>query len=294
MAEAPLTVLDLLRRAEGWFREQGISSPRLDAEVLLAHVLGCRRLDLYLRFDQVVEPALVARFRELCRERGRGRPVAYLVGAREFFSRSFAVDPRVLIPRPETEILVEEAIRRLPARDAEALVVDIGTGSGAIALSVAAEAPRCRLIAVDLSSDALDVARRNAEALGQAIASRVELLHGDLFEPLEKRGLEGAIDLVISNPPYISDAEVRELPRDVRDYEPEIALRAGPRGTEIHERLFATAPRYLRGGGSILLEVAAGQADAVKRIAGSISAFGEIVSLRDFQGIERVIAARRA
>jgi release factor glutamine methyltransferase len=292
VADAALTVLDLLKRAEGWFREQGISSPRLDAEVLLADALGCRRLDLYLRFDQRPSEAQVATFRERCRERARGKPVAYLLGRREFLSRSFAVDPRVLIPRPETEILVEEALRLAAPIEGDVRVVDVGTGSGAIALSLAAGCPRARVVAVDVSPGALEVARANAAALGAEIAGRVEFVEGDLLAPLRGRGLEGAVDLLLSNPPYVCDADYARLPRDVKEHEPELALRAGPQGTEIHERLFREGVALVRAGGRVLVEVAAGQAAAVRALA-IAAGFGEVATLRDFQGIERVIVAKR-
>ncbi|MBI1851468.1 MAG: peptide chain release factor N(5)-glutamine methyltransferase [Planctomycetes bacterium] len=294
MADAPLTVLELLRRAEGWFREQGVSSPRLDAEVILADVLGCRRLDLYLRFDQPVKAENVTTFRERSRDRARGKPVAYLLGRREFLSRSFAVDSRVLIPRPETEILVEEALRRAAAidGDGDVHVVDVGAGSGAIALSVAAGCSRARVVAIDVSAAALEVARANAAAFGPDVVARVEFVLGDLLAPLAGRGLEGRVDLLLSNPPYVSDAEYARLPRDVKDHEPELALRAGPRGTELHERLFRDGVAYVRPGGLVLVEVGAGQAAEVRAIA-ETNGWGEVVTLRDFQGIERIVVARR-
>jgi release factor glutamine methyltransferase len=291
--EQPLTVLELLRRAESWFREQGISSPRLDAEVLLAEVRGCRRLDLYLRFDRpVTEPAL-SRFRDLSRERAKGAPVAYLLGRREFLSRSFAVDCRVLVPRPETEILVEEAVRRLSAVAEEAMAVDVGTGSGVISLSIAAACPRVRLLAIDASREALEVAKENARTLGSEIESRVEFLVGDLLVPLDGRGLEGSVELIASNPPYVSDADYERLPKDVKDFEPPIALRAGPQGTELHERLLLGAHRFLRSGASILMEIGAGQAARIRQLVSALPEYASLETLRDYQGIERVAIARR-
>lgn len=268
---------------------EGSDAPEIEAEVLLRHAMGVDRSGLFVRWEQAVPDAAWARYREWLEARARGTPLAYLVGEREFMSLALHVDPRVLIPRPETETLVEFLIERF--RDARrALIADVGTGSGAIAVSLAAYLPRARLLATDISPDALEVARANAHR--HRVADRVAFLSGDLLAPLAP--YRGRLDAVAANPPYVPDAEI--LPREIAEHEPPVALFGGPRGLDAHARLVAGAAPYLRPGGWLALEVAAtwDQAAAVARRLKETGGWGEIQVVRDLAGRERVVAARRA
>lgn len=246
------TVGRLLQWTTDYLKRHGSESARLDAEVLLAHALGCPRIGLYTSFDQ--EPGEPARnqFRDLVRRRAEGEPVAYLVGRREFYSLAFRVSPAVLVPRPETEHLVVALLdlvrQRAPAAAAE--ICDVGTGSGIIAVCAAKYLPAARVTAIDSSPEALVVARANAAEHG--VAERIQFLEGDLLGPLA----EGRqFDLVASNPPYVSEPEWGSLAPDVRDFEPRAALVAGPAGTEVIERLIPQAAERLRPGGHLLVEI---------------------------------------
>ncbi len=284
-ADRVWTVLELLRWTTDHFAARGIDTPRLDAECLLAHALASERLRLYLDHDKPVLEEERARFRALVRRRADERvPVAQLTGRREFWSLSLRVTPDVLVPRPETETLVEVALQLLPARDGEAALLDVGTGSGAVALALAHERPRARVTATDLSEAALAVAKDNAEALG--LASRVRLLVGDGFAPVAGE----RFDLVVSNPPYVPEGEAASLAPELA-HEPALALFAGPDGTALLRRLVHDAPQALRPGGALALEVGPGQADDVTewlREAG----FREPRIHRDLEGRPRVVAGR--
>ena len=233
MSDDQWTVGRLLAWTAGWLAERGSESPRIDAEVLLAHVRGCQRILLYTAFDEVVAEEPRARFRELVRRRGAGEPVAYLVGGREFFSLPLAVSPAVLVPRPETEGLVVRVID-LCREAAAPRIVDVGTGSGAIAIAVATHLPRAEVVATDISAAALEVARANAARLG--LGERIKFVESDLLAAPE---LGGPWDVIVSNPPYVREDEFAGLPRDVREHEPRAALVAGPRGVEVIVRLAA-------------------------------------------------------
>jgi release factor glutamine methyltransferase len=281
------TVQALLRAARELFERQGLETPRLDAELLLACALGCDRLRLYLEFEKPVLGAERERFRELVRRRLRERlPVALLTGLREFWSLPLRVTPQVLVPRPETESLVEAALARFPEREAEMGVLDVGTGSGAVALALAHERPKARVTATDLSEAALAVARENAERLG--LAGRIRFLCGDLFAAVAGE----RFDLVVSNPPYLADAEAAGLAPELA-HEPREALFAGPLGLEVLLRLVAGAPGALEPGGWLALETAPGQAEAV-RAACNARGLAEAAVVRDLAGRPRVVVARAA
>lgn len=361
------TVRRVLLWTQQWFAKAGLGSPRLDAEVLLAHCLGTSRVGLYTSFEQPLSESELAEFRALIKRRLAGEPVAYLTGQREFYSLPIHVTPAVLIPRPETELLVEEALRFLggsqdarakagepvesavtavaiaeeeaaaqthavpgvaltvvydpepiaaaespaespadsPAEASVAVapgvtiaaasspeslpvgvsktVIDIGTGSGAIALAIKHERPSVRVIAIDLSPDALAVARHNATTLGLAI----ELREGDLLTALPA---DIVPDLVLANLPYIPTAEIAGLSKDVQS-EPRLALDGGVDGLAIVKRLVVMAAQRLQPGGAILLEIGAGQAGATEQLLRQ-TGFSEVHSLRDYAGIERVVSGR--
>ncbi|MGZ3439857.1 MAG: peptide chain release factor N(5)-glutamine methyltransferase, partial [Polyangia bacterium] len=248
------TILSVLQWTEKRFAERSVGSPRLDAQLLLADVLQKDRVYLYTHFDQPLGPDELAKYRALIQRRLGGESVAYLVGKKEFRSLELAVDARVLVPRPDTEATVDAALAHLPA-EGEARVVDVGTGSGAIALALKKERPALEVLAVDRSPDAAAVARANADKLGLAI----EVVEGDLLAPVAARA---PFALIVSNPPYIPSAEIAGLAAEVRK-EPLAALDGGTDGLDLIRRLVADAPPLLAEGGALVLEVGAGQAPAV-------------------------------
>ena len=280
------TVGRLLEWTTGWLRGREADSPRLDAEVLLASVLGCQRIELYTRFDEVVADEPRAAFRELVKRRGHGEPVAYLTGTKEFFSLSFRVTRDVLVPRPETESLVVRSLD-LCRGLAGARIVDVGTGSGAIAVVLARHLPGASITAIDISPQAVAVARENVEAHG--VADRVRVLEGDLLSGLPE---EETFDLIVSNPPYIREDEFAGLPRDVRDFEPRGALVAGPRGVEPLERLAGMAADRLVTGGWLLVEI--GPQRASEEVLAAAPHLQAASTLPDDAGIPRIVRARRS
>lgn len=278
------TVLDLLRWTTSHFASRGIATARLDAECLLSHALGTDRLGLYVQFEKPVVPAERRRFRELVRRRANDRvPVSQLLGRREFWSLSLAVTPDVLAPRPETEVLVTAALERLP-REGGASVLEVGTGSGAVALALARERPGARIVATDVSAKALQIARQNAETHG--VSDRIRFLEGRLFEPVAGE----RFDLVVSNPPYVAESARAVLPPELA-HEPEEALFAGPDGLDVLRGLCAGVGGVLAPGGSAAFEISPEQVDAVAdwcRAAGLL----DVRTYRDLEERPRVVAAR--
>ena len=266
----------------------GVESPRLDAECLLAFLLGRDRLHLYAAAEERMPPPVFEVYRALLGRRQAREPLAYLTRTKEFWSLSFAVTPAVLIPRPETETLVETALARLIELQAP-VIADIGTGSGAIAVAVAKALPDSRLYATEISSRALDVARENAARHG--VLERITFVHGDLVEPLLCLGLAHHCDLMVSNPPYVATRELAGLPAEVR-YEPLEALDGGSDGLDVHRRLINGASTLLRPGGWLALEMAPGQGPSLSRLLQEQGAFGDIEVTPDLSGRERVIVAR--
>ena len=281
------TITRLLSWTTDFFREHGIENPRLDAEVLLGAVLGKDRMYLYVHFDEPLEPAELARFRSYVKERAAHVPLAYVLGRREFMGLDFRVTRDTLIPRPDTEILVQCAVDFLRARAAEGrddlALADIGTGTGAIALSVLHYTEGTRADAVDISPAAAEVARENAERLN--LTERIEIHEGDLTAPLAGR----SYDVILSNPPYIPSADIAGLMPEVCRYEPHLALDGGHDGLDIYRRLAADAPPMLKDGGVLAVEVGIGEAHDV---AALMEAHPRIVRTeihRDLGGIERVV-----
>jgi release factor glutamine methyltransferase len=283
------TVVALLRDAVA--RLTASNTPRLDAELLLAHTLGWPRARLLAERDQSVTVAQAAAFGELVARRATGEPVAYLVGHKEFYGLELLVTPATLVPRPETELLVEltlaEAQRMMAGRaahEAPLRIADIGTGTGAVAIALAANLPEARVYAVDLSAEALEVAGRNVARHG--LTGRVSLLHGDLLAPLPE-----PVDILVSNPPYTILAEVAP---NVRDHEPRLALDGGPDGAAIYRRLLAAAPARLRPGGAVLLEIGAWQGELVAALLGEHLPDAAVRVCRDLAGHDRVAMAVRS
>jgi len=282
---AAWTPLKLLAWTQGFFAKQAVDAPRLTAELLLAHALGCDRVRLYLDFDKPIGEAELARYRELVKRRAGGEPTAYLTGAREFAGHRFLVDARVLVPRPETEHALEAALEGLPGDGAGLTALDLGTGSGALAISLALARPGARVTAVDLSPDALAVARLNAEALG----ATVELLQGDLFASVPP---ELRFDVVVSNPPYVPSGELPGLSREVRR-EPALALDGGPDGLAVLRRIAAEAPRWLSPGGLLVLEMHERHLEPLPALC-LAAGFATAEPRRDLAGLPRLTVAKMA
>lgn len=280
-----MTVAQALDLATSRLRAAGVTEAALDAELLLRHVAGWDRASILTRGGEDLPPGDEARYFGLVGARASRRPLQHLTGTQAFWVHEFTVGPQVLIPRPETELLVEAALGVLPRRGAPR-VIDIGTGSGCIGLSLAAERPDATVVATDLSAPALAVARENAARLG--VAGRVRFVRGDLLDPF--RAL-ATFDLVVSNPPYVRDAEWRDLAPEVRDHDPRSAL-VPPEGVEaLYGRLLAGAARVLRPGGAVAMEVGAGQAAAISALCAR-AGFAPATTLADLSGIPRVVLAR--
>jgi release factor glutamine methyltransferase len=343
------TVGRLLQWTADYLAGHGSDSPRLDAEVLLAYAVGCQRIELYTAFDEQPADDTRSTFRDLVRRRAEGTPVAYLVGRREFYSLSFRVTPDVLIPRPETELLVMATLDLAKAEgqqrgegrgergekeqrqgdketrrqgdsvaddDSPGLssplsplpspleIADVGTGSGVIAVCLAKHLPACRVTAIDISAAALAVAAENAKMHG--VADRIEFVESDLFERVGGQGAEArkqasgsdrtvnpAFDFIVSNPPYVGQSELERLAPDVRKFEPQAALLAGPRGTEVIERLIPQAAERLRPGGHLLVEISPMIHDAVRKLLESDGRFELGPTIKDLARLPRVVQATR-
>jgi release factor glutamine methyltransferase len=257
----PLTLLEVLRGSSSYLSRAGIERPRLDAEVLLAHLLQVRRIDLYLQFERPLTDLELTKLRSTLRLRARGTPVAYLVGEREFYGLSFIVKEGVLIPRPESELVVELALADPVHQNRPRRVADLGTGSGCIGIAIAVAEPLATVDAVDISEVAVEVARDNANRLG--VGDRVSILRGSWGEPLAGRG---PYDVVVCNPPYVTSAELEELESGVREFEPSLALDAGRDGLAPYRELTPDLPKLAGPGATVLLEVDPRRAVAVAKL----------------------------
>jgi release factor glutamine methyltransferase len=281
------TVLEMVRWTTDYLAGKGIREPRLNAEILLAGVLGLKRLDLYLQFDRPLQPAELDEYRSRLKRRARHEPLQYIAGYADFRELRLRVDRRVLIPRPETELLVGEVLEWAGARG-ELSALDVGTGSGAIALSLATEGDFARVVGVDLSAAALEVARENLALV--AAGAPVELRRGGLFDAV---GGE-RFDVVVSNPPYVGERERETLDPEVRDWEPATALFAGADGLDLIHELVRLAPEHLTDGGLLALEIGADQARPVTEIVRATGLFAEPRVRKDLAGRERMVLAERA
>jgi release factor glutamine methyltransferase len=282
-----MTVHDILNESTTSLERSGFPSARLDAEVLLAFYLGCDRLDFFKNPEMALGEKQLAGYRKLITRRLRWEPVAYITGRKNFWTFSLEVSQDVLIPRPDTEIIVEEALDISRKMDSvEIRILDIGTGSGAIALALASEISSARVTATDFSAAALPLARKNARSLN--LEDKIDFRQGNLFEPVE-----GIFDMIVCNPPYISESEYAELPAGVKDYEPPMALLAGKDGMEFYEKLIRQAPDYLKKNGWLLLEIGAKQQNQVCGLMEESGSFDSIAMRRDYAGLPRVMKARR-
>ena len=268
-------------------RKAGIVTPRLDAEVLLCHVLHVDRTQLLMRGNSLLTDQELRSFRQWVARRELNEPVAYIVGEKEFWSLVFYVNRHVLIPRPETEILVEEVLRILPGIDHRpARILEIGVGSGAISVALAASQENIQMVATDISSEAIAVARMNAANAG--VAERIRFLVGSLYADLS-----GVFDVVVSNPPYISDEEFLSLPADVRKYEPSEALLGGAEGISLHREIIDGGSQYLETGGYLIMEIGATQRRRLEDLLQKTGSYANISCRQDYAGYDRVILARR-
>jgi release factor glutamine methyltransferase len=284
IAEAIAEGASLLNRAP-------VPEQRRTATVLLGAVLGVDRTYLLTRSDERVGDDQFKEYMSMVERRGAGEPLQYITGHQEFYGLDFLVTPAVLIPRPETEFLVEAALKIIRAAGLESpLIADAGTGSGCIAIALAREIRQARVIAIDISRAALDVARRNAERLG--VADRIEFLEGDFLDPLARAGLAGKLDLIASNPPYVSRDRPGTIQREVRDWEPHVALFGGKDGLDYYRRLIAESSRYLKPGGWIVCEIGYSQLDQVREIIDPDKLMLHFVA-EDLQGIPRTLAIQR-
>ena len=282
-----MTVHDILNESTKELEAEGIPSARLDAVVLLAFCLSCDRLEFLKNPDMAVSESKLAAFRNLISRRLQWEPVAYITGRKEFWTFTLEVNKDVLIPRPDTEIIVEETLDICHKMDSpEIKILDIGTGSGAIAIALAGELPHAKVTATDISAAALALAKKNVCAL--KLENKIDFRQGDLFETVE-----GVFDIIVCNPPYISEKEYEKLPVGVKDYEPPVALLAGKKGTEFYEKLIYQAVDYLQKNGWLLLEIGAKQEKSVRGLMEESGCYDSMEMRRDYAGLPRVIRARR-
>jgi len=280
-----MTVLEVLQATTAFFKKRNIENPRLNAEHLLAHVLGRKRIELYLEFERELTETELEALRDLVRRRSGGEPLQHLLGTVEFFGLTFLCDKRAMVPRPETEELVELLKSEIQSASGgpKSEIVDVGTGSGVIALSLAAEFPEARILAVDVSDDALALAQENAARLN--LRDRVQFLKSRLLE-----NVEGIFDLIVANLPYISTRDRRTLSREVL-HDPEVALFGGTRGDELVRELISQAPSRLRPAGTLALEIGLGQSEALLSALAEKN-YRDICSKNDYNGVTRFLFAR--
>jgi len=282
------TIGEVLRETEAAFRKTGSPTSRLDAEVLLSHCLKTNRVSFFTHPEQILDDKMLADYGDAAKRRQKGEPVSYIIGRKEFWSLVFHVNSAVMIPRPDTEIIVEEALAAMAEQSQDHwTILEIGTGSGAIAIALASEQKNANITATDISEKALHVARENAQK--NNVADRIFFIQGDMFVPLDNQ----RFDMIISNPPYISCQDFFLLPEGIRHYEPHLALIAGNDGTEFHQLLIEEGLSYLNPGGWLIMEMGAGQGKTIKKYFEAAKCYEDINIHCDYAGMERVIKGRR-
>jgi release factor glutamine methyltransferase len=281
------TIKALLEWITPYLTDKGVDAPRLCAEMLICHVLGKQRIDLYTQFDWIVPQAQLEQLRALIKRASEHEPVAYLVGKTEFYSIELAIGPACLIPRPETELLVQHAIEALRTRTGEQQVLDLCTGSACISVALAKNCDNARVIAADISEPALKIARDNVRKY--ELNDRIELHQGDLFEPVTGQ----VFDMIVSNPPYVSDSEYEKLDQNVKAYEPRLALHAGSEGLDLYERMLSQMDSFLKPEGVLMLEIGSTQGPTLQAMLTQQGLFRDVQILKDFQGHDRVAVANR-
>jgi release factor glutamine methyltransferase len=301
------TIQKLLNWVVEYLKNKGIDSPRLSAELLLSYVLGLKRIELYTQFDRPVTGQQLDQLHGLVERAGQKEPIPYLVGKTEFYSLELNVTADCMIPRPETELLVERAIEFLRTRSGKQFVCDLCTGSGCITAAIAKNFSDCRIIATDICDAALSVAAKNIAKYG--LEERVKLLCGDLFDPIMPQLDVEKFDLIVCNPPYISTAEFEKLGKNVKDYEPKLSLLAGDDGLDIYRRIIEKVEQFLKPDAALMLEIGYNQGQAVKQLLESLDSFdsaqdksardrqagcfGEITIEKDFNNNDRIAIAKK-
>ncbi len=290
MSEESWTVLKLLQWTTDYFQRNNVPEPRSSAEVLLAHVLAEDRLFLYLNYDRPMETNELAAYRACIKRRLGGEPNQYITGLQEFWSLPLRLSPDVLIPRPETEVLVEAVLEFLDKADPNVDILDLGTGSGAIAIALARELPAARIVATDLSMAALQLAQENAKL--HHVDERILFIRGDMFAAIP--GASQKFKVVVTNPPYISHAEISELPREIRDFEPHHALEGGPDGLAAIRHIIAEAPTVLCQAGALFMEMGADQTESVSALVIDSQRYENYRIIKDYSSLDRVLMAIKA
>jgi release factor glutamine methyltransferase len=297
-----MTILEALSKATEILRENKISNPHSTAEIFLFSILNLKRVDLYLNKDKILTQPENEKLNSYLQQRISGKPIQYVTGEVGFFGFEFKIDPRAMIPRPETEVLVSEIVEQFKKTKKEfdpLRIIDTGTGSGVIAITLAKELANSIIYATDISKDALELAKENAER--NDVEQRIEFVYGDLFKPLKEKNVENSIDCIVSNPPYVKDSELGKLDKEIRDFEPKVALLSGEDGIGFHEKITEGAVAYLKSGGLLALEVGLGDAerlaqfissnrqDVVKTLRASHNSYENIKIVKDLAGIKRVV-----
>ncbi len=277
------TVLELLNLTTNFFEQKGIDSARLNAELLLAEILKCKRLDLYLSFDKPVKEEEVDNYRAFVKRRGNREPLQYILGHVEFYGLTFFINKDVLIPRQETEILVE-AVLNSTDKEAQLNILDIGTGSGIIAVALAKHLPNAKIVAVDKSPETLTVAKQNAET--HNVSQRITYLQNDVL--ISSLPIDGKLDIIVSNPPYVSQLEFQSLQKEIVDHEPDFAVTDFSDGLTFYRKIIESSKKYLNENGKIFFELGAGQSTQVKSLF-ELHNFSSIEIKKDYSNIDRVI-----
>ena len=286
------TIQKLLNWVTQFLTDKGIDSPRLSAELLLSHVLGLKRIELYTQYNQAVGKQELDKLRGLVKRAGQHEPIAYLVGKTEFYSMELNVTPDCMIPRPETELLVQRAIEFLRTRNGIQYVCDLCSGSGCIAAAIAKNFPNARILATDICDAALSVAATNVEKY--QLQDKITLLSGDLFDPIIPQLDVCKFDLIVCNPPYVSSGEYEKLDKNVKNYEPRLALFAGEDGMDIYRRIIEKVDSYLKPDAALILEIGYAQGPDVKELLEQTDVFGEIKIEKDLHNNDRIVTAKKA
>jgi release factor glutamine methyltransferase len=285
------TIQKLLNWTAGYLADKGIDSPRLSAEMLLSHVVGLKRIELYTQFDKPVTQQQLDQLHNLTERAGRHEPIAYLTGKTEFYCLELQVSPDCMIPRPETELLVERAIEFLRAHTGRQLVCDLCTGCGCIAIAIARNCPDARIIATDISDSALAIAAKNIEK--HQVKDRIKLLCGDLFDPLVPQLDVEEFDLIVCNPPYTTATEFKSLDKNIKAYEPRIALYAGEDGLDVYRRIAEKVDQFLKPNAALMLEIGYAQGQAVRELLEKANCFAEITIEKDPHDNDRIAIAKK-
>ena len=285
------TIQKLLNWTSEYLTNKGVDSPRLSAELLLSHALGLKRIELYTQFDQQVPQQQLDKLHDLVKRAGLHEPVAYLTGKTEFYSLELDITADCMIPRSETELLVQRAIEFLRTRTGIQYICDLCTGSGCITVAIAKNFPDARVIATDISAAALEVAARNVEK--HRLTEHVRLLCGDLFEPIIQQLDVSQFDLIVCNPPYVSTTEYEKLEKNVKDYEPVSALLAGTDGMDVYRRIINKVDKFLKPGAVLMLEIGYAQGPAVKELLEQTGAFAKITIEKDYHNNDRITIASK-